>query len=225
MNSVNHTAVPAPESSEPGHEKKVQLGTNVPSSDLAPCDKLVERFNVLNAMIVHGLPEMARAYATLHAHLPLLREMQALLSQRPKHAAGGSDFTMLHRTARKTVRVAMPVGSREQLPTWTQWINAYARAIDYSVRQIRRLVLGEARAKTAKECGWSVGDHNRLVAAATAGFDLVNAIEAGADTVALCREIKGIMRDVGDLVDQEYEPERVPKRKRPARRVTGEGVN
>jgi hypothetical protein len=206
------------------HGKKPELMTNVTSSGLAPNDKLVERFNALNATIVHGLPEMARAYATLHAHLPLLREMQAVLSQRPKHAAGGSDFTMLHKLADKTVRLATPIGSREELPRWSAWLGAYARAIDYSVRQIQRLVLGEARTKTAKECGWSVGDHNRLIAAATAGFDLVNAIEAGADTVALCREIKGIMRDVGDLVDREYEPERVPERKRPARRVTGEEV-
>ena len=66
-------------------------------------------------------------------------------------------------------------------------------------------------------------DHNRLIAAATAGYDLVNAIEAGADTVALCREIKTIMRSIPeDVIDQEYEPKRVPARKRPARRVTDE---
>ncbi|MGA2302249.1 MAG: hypothetical protein ABSG77_16330 [Candidatus Acidiferrum sp.] len=199
---------------------KSGLGTNVRSSGLAVSDKLVTRFNELNAAIVHGLPEMARSYETLHRHLPLLREMQGLLSQRPKHAVGAG-FTMLDRTARKTVRIAMPIGNSDQLPTWTQWITAYAAAIDYSVRQIRRLVLGEARMRTTKECGWSYSDHNRLIAAATAGYDLVNAIEAGVDTTRLCQEIKQIMRSIPeDVIDREYEPMRVPRRKRPARRVT-----
>jgi hypothetical protein len=77
--------------------------------------------------------------------------------------------------------------------------------------------------KTTRECGWSYSDHNRLIAAATAGFDLVNAIEAGADTSALCQEIKNTMRTIPeDLVDDEYKPMRVPAKKRPARRVTGE---
>lgn len=203
--------------------EKPDLGINVPSSGIVPSDKLVARFNELNRMIVSGLPEMARAYDVLHRHLPLLREMQALLSQRPKHACGGRGFTMLQREAGKRVRMATQAGSRDQLPTWTQWITAYAAAIDYSVRQIRRLVLGEARMKTEKECGWSTSDHNRLIAAATAGFDLVNAIEAGADTVALCREIRNIMRSIPeDVIDHEYEPMRRVVRKRPARRVTDE---
>ena len=77
--------------------------------------------------------------------------------------------------------------------------------------------------KTTKECGWSYSDHNRLIAAATAGFDLVNAIEASADTTALCQEIKNIMRTIPeDLIDNEYEPMRVPAKKRRARRVTGD---
>lgn len=199
------------------------LKTNVPSSDIAQSDKLVVRYNELNRTLVHGLPEMARAYDVLHRHLPLLREMQALLSQRPKHPPGGSDFTMLHRVAGKTVRMTIPIGNRNQLPTWTYWLRVYATAIDYSVRQIQRLVMNEPRVKTVKQCGWSESDHNRLIVAATAGFDLVNAIEAGADTTALCREIKNIMRTIPeDLVDRQYEPEKVPSRKRRARRVTGE---
>jgi len=68
-------------------EKRPGLGTNGPSSSFVPSDKLVVRYNDLNRTIVHGLPEMARAYDVLHRHLPLLREMQAILSQRPKHAA------------------------------------------------------------------------------------------------------------------------------------------
>ena len=151
---------------------KSGLGTIVHSSGLAVSDKLVTRFNELNAAIVHGLPEMARSYETLHRHLPLLREMQGLLISRPKHAVGAG-FTMLDRTARKTVRIAMPIGNSDQLPTWTQWITAYAAAIDYSVRQIRRLVLGEARMRTTKECGWSLfRSQPAPSAAATAGYEL-----------------------------------------------------
>jgi hypothetical protein len=201
--------------------KEPDLGPNVPSSDIAASDKLVVRYNQLNSTIVHGLPEIARAYDTLHRHLPLLREMQALLSQRPKGFQGDSKFTMLHRVAGKTVRIAAPAASRDQMPTWTAWITAYAAAIDFSVRHIRRLVLGETHTKIAKECPWSRGDHNRLIAAATMGYDLVNAIEAGADTIALCREIKNIMARIPeDVIGNEYEPIRVPVRKRGARRVT-----
>jgi|CZKR01.1.fsa_nt_gi hypothetical protein len=207
-----------------GRWGKPELRTSVPSSDIVLRDELLDHFNQLNRTIVSGLPEMARAYDVLHRHLPLLRKMQAILSQRPKHAVEGRNFTMLQRVAGKTIRMATQAGSRDQLPTWTQWIGAYATAISYSVRQIRRLVLGEARMKTLKECAWSRSDHNRLIAAATAGFDLVNAIEAGADTVALCREIKNTMRACEDVIDKQYEPRRVPRRKRPARRVTDEAA-
>jgi hypothetical protein len=197
--------------------------TNVISSGLVPRDEVVVRFNELNSLIVHGLPEVARSYDTLHRHLPLLREMQGVLSQRPKGAHGDGDFSMLHSMAGKTVRMATTAASRDQLPTWTKWITAYAMAIDYSVRHIKRRVLNEAPKKTTKECAWSKSDHNRLIAAATAGHDLVNAIEAGADTVALCREIKNIMRSIPeDVIDQEWEPTRRVVRKKPARRVTGD---
>src|ERR1035437_5138929 len=124
--------------------------------------------------------------------------MQAILSQRPKHAVEGRNFTMLQRVAGKTIRMATQAGSRDQLPTWTQWIGAYATAISYSVRQIRRLVLGEARMKTLKECAWSRSDHNRLIAAATAGFDLVNAIEAGAACGDVTRDERHCTQEEGN---------------------------
>src|SRR5438132_3310987 len=103
---------------------KHKVGTIVLSSDV----DVVGQFNKLNALIVHGLPETARAYDTLQRHLPLLREMQALLSQRP----GNADFTMLYRLPRGTLRFAKPAEGPDELPTWTQWITAYANAIDYS---------------------------------------------------------------------------------------------
>lgn len=195
-------------------------GTNA-GSGLAPADKLVTRYNALNLQIAHGLPELARTYVTLHAHLPLLREMQKILSQRPAGSAGGSDFTMLHRAMGKTVRVAMPAATRYDLPTWTYWLQQYAKAIDYSVRHIRRLILGETKQKTTKQCGWSVSDHNNLIKAATLAFDLVAAIEAGADTFALVQEVREIMGVVDeDMLNRPYEPEAKQVKKRPARRVT-----
>jgi hypothetical protein len=220
MKSKNQSLTTA-ESRTSASTQRSKLGTNVPSTALIPADQLVKRFNVLNATIVHGLPEMARAYVTLHSHLPLLQEMQALLSQRPKHAMGDRNFTLLHNLAGKTVRMATPIGSREELPTWSAWLSAYARAIDYSVRHIRRLVLGREPMKTQKECGWSATDHNRLITAATAGYDLVAAIEAGADTAALCQEIKDIMGSISkDVFNHEYQPLRKRVPKRPAQRVT-----
>jgi hypothetical protein len=199
-----------------------EVGTNVPSQDLVACDDLITRYNELNKLIVHGLPEIARAYDALARHLPLLRQMQALLSQRPNQAhGGGAEFTMLHRVMGKTVRMATPAMHRNELPTWTLWITAYAQAIDYSVRHIRRLMMNERRTKTVKECGWSQTDHNNLIRAATLAFDLVNAIEHRADTVALIAEVKEIMSSVPeDILDKPYEPRRVRARRRRARLVT-----
>lgn len=197
------------------------MSTQSDGSGVVPADKLVARYNALNRQIVHGLPELARAYVTLHAHLPLLREMQTILSQRPAGSAGGSDFTILQRAMGKTVRIAMPAATRYDLPTWTYWLQQYARAIDYSVRHIRRLVMGEAKQKIVKECGWSVSDHNNLIRAVTAAFDLVNAIDAGADTFVLVEELRNLMRSVDDeILSKPYEPEKKTLPKRAARRVT-----
>jgi hypothetical protein len=199
---------------------KAGTGDICPQSGLVPSDALVRRFNELNSRIVHGVPDVALAYVTVTRDLPLLCEMQVLLSERPKDAAG-DDFDMLHRVAGKTVRIAMTYATLDQLPGWTKWLTRYAAALGYSVRHLRRLILKEPKKKTAKVCGWSITDHNNLIRAATAAFDLVRAVEAGADTTALVQEIYSIMNDVPeDLLDHEYEPERVQKRRRPARRVT-----
>jgi len=180
-----------------------EVGTNVPSQNLVPCDDLIKRYNELNKLIVHGLPETARAYDAL------------------ARLGGGAEFTMLHRVMGKTVRMATPATLRNELPTWSQWIRAYAHAIDYSVRHIRRLMMNEPRNKTVKECGWSQADHNNLIRAATLAFDLVNAIEHRADTVALIEEVKEIMNSVPeDILDKPYEPRRVRTRRRRPRLVT-----
>jgi hypothetical protein len=204
------------------NKPNAEVGTNVPSQALVPCDHLIKRYNELNKLIVHGLPEIARAYDALARHLPLLRQMQALLSQRPKQILGGrAEFTMLHRVMGKTVRMETPATHRNELPTWSQWITAYAQAIDYSVRHIRRLMMGEPRTKMVKECGWSRADHNHFIRAATLAFDLVNAIEHRADTVALIAEVKEIMNRVPeDMLDKPYEPRRRRVRRRRARLVT-----
>ncbi len=197
-----------------------KLGPNVPSPGLIPVDAVVKRYNQLNEQIVHGLAEIARARDALHRRLPMLREMQSLLSQRPLQPRGcRTTFTMLHRVMGKTVRVAPTATRRDELPTWSEWIAAYAQAIDYSVRHIRRLMMNEPRTKTVKHCGWSVTDHNNLIRAATLAFDLVNAIEHGADTVALVREVHELMDGVPeDILDKPYEPMRVTRRARLATR-------
>jgi hypothetical protein len=55
---------------------RAKLRTNVPgaSTAIVPQDKVVQRFNRLNSQIVHGLPEVARAYDALARHVPLLRQ-------------------------------------------------------------------------------------------------------------------------------------------------------
>jgi hypothetical protein len=99
--------------------------------------------------------------------------------------------------------MAKPILSAEQLPTWTFWITAYAKAIGYSARHVRRVMMNEPRRKTVKKCGWYVTDHNRVLRLAAAGFDLTNAIEVGADTVALRQEIHELMDSVpDDLLDR-----------------------
>ena len=187
-----------------------KLGTYVPSCGRSQ----VERFNELNTTIAAHIHELARAYSTLAEHVPLLREMQALLSQRPQSRAG-FNFQM----GKGRVR-AVPVVRLDQLPTWSQWVRAYGSAIGYSVRHIRRVILDEPRQKFVKECGWSRRDHNHLLRAATLAFDLVNALEAGADTVALVSEVRQIFGSVQSILDRPYEPEKIAGRKRPARHVT-----
>jgi hypothetical protein len=205
-----------------------KLRTNVPS-DLVADDDLVTQFNRLNALIVHGVPEMARAYDSVERHLPLLREMQSVLSQRPMTPAG--PFTMMGRVRLlglfdATVRVPIQVRSRRELPTWSQWLEAYAFAIDYSVRHIRRKMKKEPRrAKTVKECGWAKSDHNNLIRAATLGIDLVSAIEHGADTAMLVREFHEIMDRVPeDVYQKTYEDNAVTLRRRPMQSGTWEEV-
>ena len=58
-----------------------------------------------------------------------------------------------------------------------------------------------------------------MIRAATLAFDLVNAIEHGADTVALVREVHELMDGVPeDILDKPYEPMRVTRRARLATR-------
>src|SRR5438876_7116192 len=52
----------------------------------------VEVFNQLNSATVHGVPEDG-GIDTLQRHLPLLKKMQCLLSQRPRRG-GDEGFTM-----------------------------------------------------------------------------------------------------------------------------------
>jgi hypothetical protein len=221
---ASNTIPPDDQASAPSPREKQELALNVARSHLAPDDdaNLLSRFNELNLAIVDGLPAMARAYDTLHTHLPMLREMQALLSQRPKGSDGGSDFTMLRSVAGRTVRMAIPIKTRQQLPTWSGWLAAYSMAIDYSVRHIQRLMFSERPGKTIKECPWSIGQHNRLLDAAAAGSDVVKAIRAGVDTTELCDRIEMIMDSIpANVIESEYQQERRVVRKKPARRGDG----
>ena len=101
----------------------------------------VEVFNQLNSAIVR-LPEYPRAIDTLQRHLPLLKKMQCLLSQRPRR---GDDegFTKPNYIRGKTIRIAREVTKAEEIPSWSSWIRAYSQAIGFSVRHIQRLFNAE----------------------------------------------------------------------------------
>ncbi|MGA7927132.1 MAG: hypothetical protein WCA20_14205 [Candidatus Sulfotelmatobacter sp.] len=61
---------------------------------------------------------------------------------------------------------------------------------------------------------WSTSDHNRLITAATAAYDLAKAVKAGADTDALCREIEEQMDGMEEIISRRFEPVRKQLRKR-----------
>jgi hypothetical protein len=97
----------------------------------------VEVFNQLNSAIVR-LPEYPRTIDTLQRHLPLLKKMQCLLSQRPRRG-GDEGFTKPNYIRGKTIRIAREVTKAEEIPSWSSWIHAYSQAIGFSVRHIQRL--------------------------------------------------------------------------------------
>ena len=98
----------------------------------------VEVFNQLNSAIVR-LPEYPRAIDTLQRHLPLLKKMQCLLSQRPRRG-GDEGFTKPNYIRGKPIRIAREVTKAEEIPSWSSWIHAYSQAIGFSVRHIQRLM-------------------------------------------------------------------------------------
>ena len=119
-------------------------------SGLVPVD--VRRFNALNSAIVALMPAVAVANDTLNRVVPLLRQMQQLLSQRP-HGTGRPGYRILHRL-RGIVVGATPATRAADLPSWSMWLQAYAIELNYSVRHLQRLIYAEPRKKTIKKCGW-----------------------------------------------------------------------
>ena len=105
----------------------------------------VEVFNQLNSAIVR-LPEYPRAIDTLQRHLPLLKKMQCLLSQRPRRG-GDEGFTKPNYIRGKTIRIAREVTKAEEIPSWSSWIHAYSQAIGVSVGHIQRLIFGVEHAR------------------------------------------------------------------------------
>ena len=171
-----------------------------PEAGLVPVDAVVRRFNALNSAIVALVPAVAVANDTLNRVVPLLRQMQQLLSQRP-HGTGRPGYRILHRL-RGIVVGATPATRAADLPSWSMWLQAYAIELNYSVRHLQRLIYAEPRKKTIKKCGWSASDHNRLIAAAGLALELAGAIEAGVDTVALVAKVHEMLDGSEDLLDE-----------------------
>src|SRR5437867_12058709 len=123
-----------------------------PETGLVPVDAVVRRFNALNSAIVALVPAVAVANDTLNRVVPLLRQMQQLLSQRP--CGTGAGYRILYRQGGVVV-AAMAATRPADLPTWSMWLSAYAAELNYSVRHLQRLIFAEPRKRTTKECGWS----------------------------------------------------------------------
>lgn len=181
--------------------------------NLVPTSKAVRRYNQLNAALAFEVPRIAVAADTLNRVVLMLREMQRLLSQRPH---GGR--TGFRRQRRKVL--AEPAASLADLPTWGTWIGGFACEIGYTVRHLRRLILNKPRKKYVKECGGSAMDHNRLIVAASLSLDLVRALEAGADPVAIIAEIHRNLDERLHLLEKPWEAKRRKVRKRRPREFT-----
>jgi hypothetical protein len=204
--------------------KKAEQNAGAVRVDPVRVDPAVRQFNSLNERISAMVPAVATASDTLNRAVPLLCQMQDLLSQRPRGARFSGDYHMLHRVGGVVVGATMATGV-EELPSWTAWLRDYARQLNYSIRHLQRLIFDEPKKKYLKECGWSAGDHNRLLRAAGLALELARAEEAGSDTTALRIEIHQALDGCEDLLDEEWTPVRTPVRKRPARKVTREGFD
>jgi hypothetical protein len=181
---------------------------------LIPADKLVQRFNQLNAQIAHQHPEFVRASDALQRYLPLLQEMQRLLSQRPKGTPTPSTCLYNERVGGRVFTKSVPVAF---LPTWSQWLSEFAQATNYSMRHLRRKMFNEAPQRVTKECGWPAAMHNNALRAVSLLHDIVTGIESAADVTALLQEAHDLRRGTPDS----YEPVDKPiKRKKRAQLVT-----
>lgn len=194
----------------------------MPEARMVPVDAVVTRFNALNASIVAFVPAVAVAADTLNRVVPLLREMQQLLSQRP-YETGRAGYRILRRM-RGIVACSTAVTRSEELPSWSVWLASYAHELHYSVRHLQRLIFAEPRKKTVKACAWSASDHIRLIAAAGLALDLAQAIEAGVDPMPVVARVHEMLDGCDDLLEGPWEPVRITARRRRPLKVVREGL-
>jgi hypothetical protein len=188
-------------------------------SHLTPADPLVQRFNELNRTVALSIPAVAIAYDTLERVLPLLREMQALLSRRP-HCASG-EYKMLDRKGARVLGARF-VEDKANLPSWTVWLGEFSAEIGYSVRHLRRLILNEPRRKTVKECGWSPSAHEQMLEIALKARELVRAVAVGAggEIYRIAGELDQQLDASQELLEEDWQKDVEVGRKRKAQKVT-----
>jgi hypothetical protein len=90
-------------------------------SHLVQVDPVVRRFNALNSAIVALVPAVAVASDTLNRVVPLLRQMQQLLSQSP--CGTGTEYRMLTRRRGIVVGAVQP-SHPSDIPNWSTWLGA-----------------------------------------------------------------------------------------------------
>jgi hypothetical protein len=184
--------------------------------EITPIDRQVKRFNEINSTLASLVPAVAVATDTISRALPLLQEMQQLLSQRPRRG-GPPMLCAAHRVIR-----AQPATCQEDLPSWGVWIGGYAASIGYSVRHLRRLILAEPPRKYRQKCGWTAKQHHRSQEGNWLLASLIRAIKAGTDTTALVADAEQLMNESRDLfeVSEPWEPTREEVPRHRGRKVT-----
>jgi len=191
------------------------------SGAIVPADRLVQRYNELNRSITLMVPAVAVAYDTLARALPLLKEMQQVLSQRPHGTPTAGEFKVLDRRGARILGARL-VENSQNLPTWSLWLASFAVEVGYSVRHLRRLILDEPRRRTTKQCGWSRSDHERLLEIAATARQLVRAVASGegGEIYRAAGELNEQLDASQELMESDWEVDVRVGRKRAARKVT-----
>jgi hypothetical protein len=191
-----------------------------PNTEIALANPLLQRYNEINKSITLLVPAVAVAQDTLEKVLPLMEEMQKLLSRRPKGQPSG-EFRMLRRKGKRIVGSEL-IEDVNALPTWSVWLASFALEVGYSVRHLQRWIHHEPKHRTHKECGWSKWAHERALEIMMKSRELVraHATGEGGEIYRICGELERLLDASQELVDEDWQTDVRVGRKHASRKVT-----